>query len=175
MHDASKVAHADSLADELATLLAALPTALVHVLPLSPAFPLLPESHLSAIRAQRPLSTDFLLAALHQTRLIKDAHEVKLIRKANEVASRAHETVMRVLGAAVRGRLAAAPGAGTDRPLLPGEWMIEREEEAEAIFVASCRREGAVHQAYLPIVAGGGRSSTLHYTCNCEVRVRSYL
>jgi hypothetical protein len=22
----------------------------------------------------------------------------------------------------------------------------------------------------MPIVAGGGRASTLHYTCNCEVR-----
>ena len=28
------------------------------------------------------------------------------------------------------------------RPLLPGEWLIEKEAEAEAIFVASCRREG---------------------------------
>jgi Xaa-Pro dipeptidase len=25
---------------------------------------------------------------------------------------------------------------------LPGEWLIEKEAEAEAIFVASCRREG---------------------------------
>ncbi|KAI9570081.1 hypothetical protein HD554DRAFT_432786 [Boletus coccyginus] len=34
------------------------------------------------------------------------------------------------------------------------------------IFVASCRREGAAHQAYLPIVAASTRASTLHYCCN---------
>jgi len=38
--------------------------------------------------------------------------------------------------------------------------------EAEAVFVASCRREGSVHQAYLPIVAASTRASTLHYCCN---------
>lgn len=27
-------------------------------------------------------------------------------------------------------------------PPLPGEWLIEKEAEAEAVFVASCRREG---------------------------------
>lgn len=184
--------HAETLANEVGTLLAALgdPAALWHVLPLSPAFPLLGEAHLAAVRAAgRVLSTDHLLGALHRARLTKDAAEVALIRRANEISSRAHETVMRVLGAAVRGRIARGDGAGTARPLLPGEWLIEKEEEAEAIFVASCRREGyvglrsraclfpiahwrhsAAHQAYLPIVAGGGRSSTLHYTCNCEVR-----
>jgi hypothetical protein len=52
---------------------------------------------------------------------------------------------MRVLGAAVRGQIKAADGSGKERPLLPGEWLIEKEEEAEAIFVASCRREGCVY------------------------------
>lgn len=175
MHDASKIAHVDSLTDEISTLLAALPDATFHVLPFLPTFPILGEAHLDTIRsAQRVLSTEYLLPALHQARLIKDVYEIELIRKANQIASRAHETVMRVLGAAVRGRLTAGPGAGTERPLLPGEWLIEKEEEAEAIFVASCRREGAVHQAYLPIVAGAGRSSTLHYTCNCEVRPTTF-
>ena len=49
---------------------------------------------------------------------------------------------MRVLGQAVRGKIAKSEGAGLDRPLLPGEWLVEKEAEAEAIFVASCRREG---------------------------------
>jgi Xaa-Pro dipeptidase len=53
---------------------------------------------------------------------------------------------MRVLGTGVR-RLRAAPQGGpvdADTPAvaLPGEWLIEKEAEAEAIFVASCRREG---------------------------------
>jgi Xaa-Pro dipeptidase len=49
---------------------------------------------------------------------------------------------MRVLGLAVRGKIEKGKGAGVDRPLLPGEWLIEKEAEAEAVFVASCRREG---------------------------------
>jgi len=79
---------------------------------------------------------------------------------------------MRVLGAGVRAAsLPAAVSRDVDmsprhHPLLPGEWLIEREAEAEAIFVASCRREGAVHQAYLPIVAASTRAATLHYCCN---------
>lgn len=54
---------------------------------------------------------------------------------------------MRVLGAGVR-RLLAGPrqrgakDAGAQAVALPGEWLIEKEAEAEAIFVASCRREG---------------------------------
>ena len=50
---------------------------------------------------------------------------------------------MRVLGQGVR-RAIRVPGADErkGRPLLPGEWLIEREAEAEALFVASCRREG---------------------------------
>jgi hypothetical protein len=52
---------------------------------------------------------------------------------------------MRVLGVGVRGALTnQRSGAARDHPPLPGEWLIEREAEAEAIFVASCRREGYV-------------------------------
>lgn len=46
---------------------------------------------------------------------------------------------MRLLGKAVRGLI---PKESGDKPSLPGEWRIEHEAEAEAIFVASCRREG---------------------------------
>lgn len=112
------------------------------------------------------ITDGYLLNALHQARLIKTSDELQLIKKANEISSRAHETVMRVLGAAVRGAITKAKGAGETRPLLPGEWLIEKEAEAEAIFVASCRREGSIHQAYLPIVAASTRASTLHYCCN---------
>jgi hypothetical protein len=50
---------------------------------------------------------------------------------------------MRVLGVGVRGALTSQrAGAAQVHPSLPGEWLIEREAEAEAIFVASCRREG---------------------------------
>ena len=83
-----------------------------------------------------------LLSALHRARLIKIEYEITQIRKANEISSRAHEVVMRLLGRAVRNAIVKEPGAGVERPLLPGEWLIEKEAEAEAVFVASCRREG---------------------------------
>ena len=46
---------------------------------------------------------------------------------------------MRLLGCGVRGLVHRNK---SDRPALPGEWLIQKEAEAEAVFVASCRREG---------------------------------
>ncbi|KAG5637650.1 hypothetical protein H0H81_003727 [Sphagnurus paluster] len=164
-HDVTHVKHPATIP----SLLAALPPgALVHTLARgSPLFPAIPDDHLAPLLVHDSITpTDaYLLTALHNARLIKDEHEISLIRKANEISSRAHETVMRVLGQAVKHGLRAG-AAREGRPLLPGEWLIEKEAAAEAIFVASCRREGAVHQAYLPIVASSTRASTLHYCCN---------
>ena len=113
---------------------------LVHILPTdSGLFPKLPPR--SAAK-EVTLIDDYLLTALQQTRLEKDAEEVELIKRANAISSRAHEVVMRVLGKAAKAKI-SAQGA-QDRPLLPGEWLIEKEAEAEALFVASCRREGYI-------------------------------
>ena len=53
---------------------------------------------------------------------------------------------MRVLGAGVRRAFRSPQDCEGDvraaAVALPGEWLIEKEAEAEAIFVASCRREG---------------------------------
>ncbi|KAF7363408.1 Xaa-Pro dipeptidase [Mycena sanguinolenta] len=154
-HDVTRVDHPAALPAAIEKLLKALPSALFH-------------EYLAPVLAHEGGAvTDFyLLSALHRARLIKDEHEVSLIKKACDISSRAHEVVMRVLGAAVKGAIVAGQGAGVERPLLPSEWLIEKEAEAEGIFVASCRREGAVHQAYLPIVAASTRASTLHYCCN---------
>ncbi|KAG1734579.1 Creatinase/aminopeptidase [Suillus lakei] len=128
---------------------------------------LLRSTWTTIVTSETHTATDaYLLSSLHRTRLIKDENEVTMLRHANDISSRAHETVMRVLGNAVQGKILQGKGAGIDRPLLPGEWLIEKEAEAEAIFVASCRREGAVHQSYLPIVAASKRAATLHYCCN---------
>ena len=68
---------------------------------------------------------------------------------------------MRVLGAAVKGGIVAGAGAGVERPLLPSEWLIEKEAEAEAIFVASCRREGSVVSSFdFYLVRMGSRRRT---------------
>ncbi|KAH7907319.1 metallopeptidase family M24-domain-containing protein [Hygrophoropsis aurantiaca] len=171
MYDVTEISHPPGLHKAIQTALKAFPGALFHTLPRnSPLFPILPEGYTAAILSpdnESSAVTDaYLLTALQHVRLIKDEHEIALLRQANDISSRAHETVMRVLGRAVRGKILLEKGAGVDRPLLPGEWLIEKEAEAEAIFVASCRREGAVHQAYLPIVAASTRASTLHYCCN---------
>ncbi|KAK1224077.1 hypothetical protein PQX77_008407 [Marasmius sp. AFHP31] len=170
-HDVTHIDHPAALPETIKTLIKAFPDALFHSLPRgSPLFPALSKEYtdLVTLSDSRDLAISdlYLLPALHQARLIKDDEEVALIRHANQISSRAHETVMRVLGKAVKGAIEKGPGAGVERPLLPGEWLIEKEAEAEAIFVASCRREGSVHQAYLPIVAAANRASTLHYCCN---------
>ncbi|KIP04185.1 hypothetical protein PHLGIDRAFT_109917 [Phlebiopsis gigantea 11061_1 CR5-6] len=179
-HDVTSVKHSTDLAAALDETLRAYPDALVHILPHSslagaarPLFPIIPQGFrdvittvLGNVAAEQKVTDQYLLSALHVARLTKDVYEVAEIRTANEISSRAHETVMRVLGMGVKnlkeGKVVQAAG----RPLLPGEWLIEKEGEAEALFVASCRREGSNHQAYLPIVASSTRASTLHYCCN---------
>lgn len=144
-HDVTTVLHPSSLVSQFEALTKALPDALVHTLPRDvPQFPQLPEKYLQPILKGSDIGiTDmYLLSALQSTRLIKDEDEISLIKHANQISSRAHEVVMRVLGKAVQGKIEIGPDAGVDRPLLPGEWLIEKEAEAEALFVASCRREG---------------------------------
>ncbi|KAF9466719.1 Creatinase/aminopeptidase [Collybia nuda] len=171
IHDVTRVDHPSALPAAIDTLIKALPGALFHTFPRgSPLFPILPEEYTQPILAKEneggAVTDLYLLSALHRARLTKDEYEITQIKRANEISSRAHEVVMRVLGKAVKGGIVKGAGAVVDRPLLPGEWLIEKEAEAEAVFVASCRREGAVHQAYLPIVAASTRASTLHYCCN---------
>ncbi|GBE85793.1 Probable Xaa-Pro aminopeptidase [Sparassis crispa] len=168
MHDVTRIDHLDALPDAVRELLIAFPDAIIHTLPTgSPLFPAIPSQYTAlALSRNARFSDEYLLTALHCARLTKDAAEIAEISKANSISSRAHEVVMRVLGQGVRSAIKPGKCAGVDRPLLPGEWLIEKEAEAEALFVASCRREGSVHQAYLPIVAASTRASTLHYCCN---------
>jgi Xaa-Pro dipeptidase len=156
MHDVVDVAHSTDLPRALADTLAAMTGALIHVLPIqSSKFPELPEGLLTLAKAGpgARVTDVYLLEALGRARLTKSPEEMKRIRHANAISSRAHETVMRVLGQGVRGLISHGKGAGTDRPLLPSEWLIEKEAEAEAIFVASCRREGytqcSIHAVYI--------------------------
>ncbi|KAH9168519.1 Creatinase/aminopeptidase [Lactarius sanguifluus] len=149
------------------TLVAVTGGPIVHTLPETAQFPSLPPFP-PAVRK----SSTCLLSALHRARLTKSAAEIARMRRANAISSRAHEVVMRVLGAGVHRALAGPQGSTQDaeaaatRVPLPGEWLIEKEADAEAIFVASCRREGAVHQAYLPTVAASTRAAMLRYCCN---------
>ena len=151
--DVTSVQYSSELQCTIDLLLRAHPEAVFHTLPRnSPLFPDLPEEYISTvIESETHTITDaYLLSSLHTVRLIKDEVEIAMLRRANEISSRAHETVMRVLGKAVQGKILQEQGAGIDRPLLPGEWLIEKEAEAEAIFVASCRREGYELDAQLP-------------------------
>lgn len=47
-----------------------------------------------------------------------------------------------------------------------GRGEIGDENEAEAVFVGTCRKMGAKLQAYTPIVANGVSAGTLHYIDN---------
>jgi Xaa-Pro dipeptidase len=81
---------------------------------------------------------------LHEARICKTPGEVTLIRRACAISSRAHELVMRVLGVGVKAAQDKhkAYKRGSTKVSLPGEWLIEKEAEAEALFIASCKREG---------------------------------
>ena len=142
LFEVTRVQYPSALPDAIVERLKAFPDAVFHVLPkASPLFPTLPEQYIGlATSRNAPVTDEYLLKALHRARLTKDDEEIALIQKANDISSRAHEVVMRVLGQAVKGALKKSKDAG-HRPLLPGEWLIEKEAEAEAIFVASCRRE----------------------------------
>ncbi|KZT30264.1 Creatinase/aminopeptidase [Neolentinus lepideus HHB14362 ss-1] len=168
LYEATVVSYNSDLAGTIENIHKAFPDGIFHVLPKSSPLLPLPPTEITAFEATgRALVTDrYLLSALHRARLTKTEEEVALIRKANKISSDAHEVVMRVLGKAVQGNIVQENGAGAERPLLPGEWLIEKEAEAEAVFVATCRREGAIHQAYMPIVAASTRAATLHYCCN---------
>lgn len=149
IHDVTRVDYPSALPSAIDILIKALPGALFHTLPRgSPLFPTLPEEYTQPILAQDneggAVTDLYLLSALQRARLTKDDYEISQIKRANEISSRAHEVVMRVLGKAVKGGIVKGAGAGVDRPLLPGEWLIEKEAEAEAVFVASCRRDGCV-------------------------------
>lgn len=142
-HNVTRVDHPAALQNAIQEQIKAFPGAIVHTLPTSPLFPSIPSEYTAPFLAGNVnVTEDYLLTALHRARLTKDAEEIALIRRANEISSRAHETVMRVLGQGVRGLITRGKGAGTERPLLPSEWLIQKEAEAEALFVASCRREG---------------------------------
>jgi Xaa-Pro dipeptidase len=88
--------------------------------------------------------TDLLLRALHIARLTKDEHEIALIRKANQISSGAHEVLMRELGRHAS-RRKDGEGKGTKERTgteAVGEWEVEAEGDAEALFVATCKRMG---------------------------------
>ncbi|CAE7212026.1 unnamed protein product [Rhizoctonia solani] len=167
-HETDVLAYSDQFEAQIADAVKSGET-VVHILPQTNQFPNLPAALLAALSTSGvtpPPTIKYLLPALHAARLIKSEYEIELIRQANAISSRAHEVIMRVLGKDMKevgGRVSTAKDKSA---VMPGQWRIEKEAEAEAIFVASCRREGAVHQAYMPIVASAQHAATLHYCCN---------
>ncbi|WVW86918.1 hypothetical protein I302_108973 [Kwoniella bestiolae CBS 10118] len=167
LFDSDKIQYTTSLPAFLESAVQCAPNSevILHTLPSTMEYPALPKI---IEETQGPTRTaEYLLTALHIARLTKDSSEIELIRKANQISSGAHEVVMRELGKFARDR-EGSKGKESIRTGKEGltQWEIESEGDAEAVFVASCRRMGATTQAYLPIVASGSRASTLHYVCN---------
>jgi Xaa-Pro dipeptidase len=166
LYDATLLGFTSQLVTVLDKLLSTRSDAVVHTLPKgTDLFPAL-HPEFSNVKLSNASTEQYLLTAIHRARLIKTDAEIELMRKANEISSRAHEVVMRLLGQGVLDLNRSVKAKSTGTPNLPTDWRITREAEAEAVFVASCRREGAIHQAYMPIVAASTRASTLHYCCN---------
>jgi len=142
LFDATHVVFTKDFTNKLRTVLEENPSHCIHTLPSSPQFP----AHSKEIQ-RIATETRYLLTAIHQARLTKDEYEISLIRKANHISSRAHEVVMRLLGQGVKDKTIYTNGTGgaaknKSALLMPSEWRITKEAEAEAVFVATCRREG---------------------------------
>ncbi|KAG8743391.1 hypothetical protein FRC10_012117 [Ceratobasidium sp. 414] len=168
-HDVHEVAYTDEFTAKITSTVQEVGSAVIHIIPHTAQFPNIPAPVLTALAVAGltpPPITMYLLPALHSARLTKTPYEIELIRKANAISSRAHEVIMRVLGKDMKEVGGKVSTNKVTTAVMPGQWRIEKEAEAEAVFVASCRREGAVHQAYMPIVASAQHAATLHYCCN---------
>lgn len=112
----------------------------IHTLPSTMEFPPLAEAVKIKNKADEQLRT-----ALHIARMVKTDYEIELIREANRISSGAHEVLMRELGRYAKKRVNAADaGKEKERTGKEGitEWEVESEGDAEALFVATCRRMG---------------------------------
>jgi Xaa-Pro dipeptidase len=110
----------------------------IHTLPPTMEFPSLPSYLKNQVE-------DGLRTALHIARMVKTDYEIELIREANRISSGAHEVLMRELGRYAKKRLDATDGQKEkERTGKEGivEWEVESEGDAEALFVAACRRMG---------------------------------
>lgn len=124
----------------------------LHTLSLTMENPALPAAVQELIEAKtsgQQHSTEHLLTALHLARLTKDEHEISLIREANRISSNAHEVLMKELGKHAKRRGSHAEQNGADESAAErtgkeglGEWEVEGEQDAEALFVAACKRMG---------------------------------
>jgi Xaa-Pro dipeptidase len=113
----------------------------IHTLPDTMEFPSLP----SGSKTAGEKVTDKLREAFHIARMVKTDYEIELIREANRISSGAHEVLMRELGRYAKKRAEAVDiGKDKERSGKEGitEWEVESEGDAEALFVASCRRMG---------------------------------
>ncbi len=79
---------------------------------------------------------------VHEMRLFKSEAEVEVMQRAADISANAHCLMMEQ----------ARPGIN--------------ELQLEAVLHAHCMQQGARHQAYTPIVAGGANACILHYIDN---------
>jgi Xaa-Pro dipeptidase len=137
VYDATAIRHTT----ELPKILQSLPQdTVIHVLPTSSLYPSVPSDVSKVITTKKPDDT-LLLPGIQEARITKTPQEIELIRKANAISSRAHECVMRTLGLAVQSKIDEGKAEVVK---VPSQWMVKSEADAEALFAASCRREGCV-------------------------------
>ena len=129
--DSDNVDYVDSLKKVLSE--AILGGFTLYTLPNTMEYPALPD-----LGGEYQRNDTVLLEAIHEARLTKDEHEIGLIREANRISSEAHEVLMRELGrfALKRGQFSRTGKEG------PQQWEVESEGDAEALFVATCKRAG---------------------------------
>lgn len=136
--DSDKIQHTSTLAEVIQSI----GKTILHTLPVTTEYPALPVVVTKCSVVEH--LTDHLLTALHTARLTKDEFEIDLIREGNRISSMAHEVLIRELGAYSKKRGSGTGKTERQRTGKEGvkEWEVESEGDAEAVFVAACRRAG---------------------------------
>jgi Xaa-Pro dipeptidase len=137
--DSDEIEYTTKLKDKLSAF-----EGTIYTLPTTMEFPPLP---VDLFETQATHNADVLRDALHVARMVKTEFEIELIREANRISSGAHEVLMRELGRYAKKRGQQSQGGSTGEKERTGkegitDWEVESEGDADALFVAACRRMG---------------------------------
>lgn len=148
-----------------------------------PAFLAPVRETLDGLRGEQNDNVNGLRTALHRARMEKTEYEIELIREANRISSGAHEVLMRELGRYAKRRQAAGDAGGKEKERTGKEgiteWEVESEGDAEALFLASCRRMGWVmtftDEMYGVMLIAIGRTQHTYLSAHRVVELAPYI
>lgn len=146
--DSDKIAYLDDISSQLRAAIDQAKQSggqvVLHTLSDTLEFPALPSAVTDLLKDGDGIIRDdkYLLDAVQIARLTKDEFEIDLIREANRISSGAHEVLMRELGRFADKRQGEGKKRARSGQEGVAQWEVESEGDAEALFVATCKRSG---------------------------------